>query len=193
MQATDSGSCATRRLGILFKDMTTQPTSILSRAAIFEEPSREFRYTLVRECNLLGKGVLMVIGLNPSTADEQADDPTIRRCKGFCETLGFRTYLMCNLFAFRSTDPRRMLQHPAPVGPQNDAFLTAAAAEARDSGGMILAAWGTHGTHRGRDHYVRSLLTARRHRLMCLGYNTDGTPKHPLYINRHTSPQPYLP
>lgn len=163
----------------------------LNSPAIFS-PCRTYRYTLTRDISLFGNSTLVVIGLNPSTADETADDPTIRRCKGFAETWGHSRYIMVNLFAYRATDPTAMLAHPAPIGPENDAAILAAAALTRPRG-RILCAWGTHGSHMDRAAYVTALLTNRRHRLHCLGQNADSTPKHPLYIPRTQPPEIYLP
>ena len=140
---------------------------------------------------MFGAGILMVIGLNPSTADETKNDNTIRRCMRFAEDWGLRHYLMCNLFAFRATDPDDMKAHPSPIGPDNDTSILSSARAARESRGIILCAWGTHGDHMDRAAYVTRLLTNRRHRLHCLGTNADHSPKHPLYIPANTQPEPY--
>lgn len=157
-------------------------------------PCRLYRYTLTREvAPMFGSGILMVIGLNPSTADETANDPTIRRCMRFAEDWGMRHYLMCNLFAFRSTDPAVMKAHPSPIGPDNDTAILDSARAVRDSGGKILCAWGTHGEHMDRAAYVTRLLTNRKYRLYCLGTNSDAdaSPCHPLYIPANTQPEFY--
>lgn len=116
----------------------------------------------------------MVIGLNPSTADETKDDPTIRKCIGFAKIHGFEALCMTNLFAFRATDPRDMRKEPDPIGPENDARLSECAKDA----GMVLAAWGKHGEHMGRAAAVMSMFP----NLVCLGTNLDGSPRHPLYV-----------
>lgn len=148
------------------------------RQTIFS-PCRTYRYTLWREW-IGGKGYAMFVGLNPSTADERQDDPTIRRCIAYAKAWGYSALCMTNLFAFRATEPKDMKAVADPVGPENDAHLLAMAGGA----GVIVAAWGTHGTHRGRDAAVRKLLPA----LYCLALTKDGHPAHPLYLKKTLTP-----
>lgn len=69
---------------------------------------RVYRYHLWRRLKREGCGSVAFIGLNPSTADEQKDDPTVRRCIGFARAWGYDRVEMLNLFAFRAKDPREM-------------------------------------------------------------------------------------
>jgi hypothetical protein len=151
---------------------------------------RKYRYTLWRGiADMFATEVedrfLMVIGLNPSTADETRDDPTIRRCIGFAQTWGFSALCMTNLFAWRDTLPENMKLATDPVGPDNDRWLTTIADEA----GMILAAWGRHGSYLNRAHDVMKLLPPM-HRLKS---NKDGSPMHPLYVPADTKPVLWKP
>lgn len=130
-----------------------------------------------------GSDFIQFIGLNPSTADETNDDPTIRRCKYFAARLGFKAMCMTNLFAFRATDPDVMKKFVAPVGEANDEWLSAIAKDA----GLVIAAWGVHGTHWNRDMYIRGLLP----NLYCLGKSKEGHPRHPLYLKNTATPIPY--
>lgn len=148
-------------------------------------PDRRHRYTLWRDC-LLGVdnvSTLVVIGLNPSTADEKVDDPTIRRCLGFARAWGFGRLVMLNLFAFRATDPADMKRAADPVGPENDTTLIA-----ETKGRAVLCAWGADGGFLGRSGVVRRLLEGRD--LRCLGRTKSGEPKHPLYLAAATKPEP---
>ena len=122
---------------------------------------------------------VMFVGLNPSTADELQDDPTMRKCIGFAKRLGFYSLVMTNLFALRETDPKRMMQHEAPIGKANDYWLSATAKRAD----LIIVAWGTDGTHKYRDEEVLRILRRIGKPLMCFGKNKDGSPKHPLYVS----------
>ena len=65
---------------------------------------RAYRYSLSRIWDKKKKLVLL-IGLNPSTADEKVDDPTIRRCVNYAKNWGYGGFLMVNLFAYRTTLP----------------------------------------------------------------------------------------
>jgi len=133
---------------------------------------RAYRYALWRRWDCGPHA--MFVGLNPSTADETADDPTIRRCIAFARAWGYGGLCMTNLFAYRATQPADMLTQDDPVGPDNDAHLRQSASEA----GVVVAAWGTHGTHGGRHKAVRAMLPG----LHYLRLTKDGHPGHPLYL-----------
>ena len=146
-------------------------------------PCRTYRYTLWRDFGgLVGDGYAMFIGLNPSTADEVKNDPTIERCISFAKSWGFGSLCMTNLFAFRATRPVDMIAAADPVGPDNDAHLINLASGA----GIVVAAWGTNGTHLGRDSAVRALVP----NLHYLRKTQDGHPGHPLYLPSGLVPQP---
>ena len=144
---------------------------------------RRYRYVLSRRW---GDGpAAMFIGLNPSTADETADDPTIRRCVAYAKAWGYGALCMTNLFAYRATQPTDMLAQEDPIGPENDAYLRRLAADA----GVVVAAWGTHGVHQGRDAQVRTLLP----NLHYLRLTKDGHPGHPLYLPATLRPVAWMP
>lgn len=142
---------------------------------------RLYRYTLWREWANGGQDFVTFVGLNPSTADESINDPTIRRCIGFAKSWGYDGLLMMNLFAFRATDPKEMKRQPDPVGGLNDVYLDSAA----EQSGVIVAAWGSNGRHHGRDAQVIKLFGDNLH---CLGVTKNGDPRHPLYIRANMRP-----
>lgn len=150
--------------------------------AVFS-PCRQYRYTLWRrwvdECPL-GR-MCCFIGLNPSTADETLDDPTIRRCIGFSKAWGFDGYVMLNAFAYRATDPKVMKRQVSPVGERNAEAIAAVAAGA----GRVVVAWGNHGEHANQCQRVIDLLPSN---VLCLGTTSTGQPKHPLYLASNTTP-----
>lgn len=127
--------------------------------------------------------------LNPSTADETRNDPTIERVWRRAQRLGFARLDVVNLFALRSTDPRRLRDHADPVGPDNDAAILAACCGAE----LVLCGWGEHGAHRNRAAVVCRLLGRADVRMYALGVNASGAPKHPLYVGYATPPEPYTP
>lgn len=143
------------------------------RKTIFS-PCRQYRYTLWREWDMFNPNYVQFIGLNPSTADEVQDDPTIRRCIGFAKRWGYGAMCMTNIFAFRATDPKVMKQCPLPVGPENDRWLV----EIARGASLTVAAWGVHGEFMARNVEVMKLLD----NLQCFGVTKDGHPKHPLYL-----------
>jgi len=147
-----------------------------------------YRYLLTRVWNAVGQKALFVM-LNPSTATEAQNDPTVERCERRARALGFGAFRVVNIFAFRATDPRVMRAQPDPVGPANDAAIGQSAAEWAD---RIVCAWGTHGAFLDRGPRVERLLRATGRPLYCLGLTQDGHPKHPLYIGYGTQPEPWL-
>ncbi|MBL8224715.1 MAG: DUF1643 domain-containing protein [Chromatiales bacterium] len=145
-------------------------------------PCRLYRYALWRIWDPAA-GTVNFIGLNPSTADEQIDDPTIRRCIGFARDWGYGGLVMTNLFAFRATEPAVMKAAEEPVGPDNDVRI----AECARKAAVVIAAWGQHGSHRGRDRFVRGQIA----RLHYLRLTKGGHPGHPLYLPAGLLPQPW--
>lgn len=152
-------------------------------------PCRRFRYSLEHSWDeLMPRRRIMWVGLNPSTADEQDLDPTLRRIRAFSQAWGFNAFVMTNLFAFRATDPRDMLAERDPVGIDNDWHLKQTAHRC----GAVVACWGAHGSHLERDHAVVALLADNLSApLQCLGHNRDGSPCHPLYLPRETPLRPF--
>lgn len=146
--------------------------------AVFS-PCRRYRYTLWREW-FGGEGFAMVIGLNPSTADEVQDDPTVRRCIAYAKSWGYAGLCMTNLFAFRATDPQDMKAVRDPIGPDNDRHLLDCSRQA----GIVVAAWGEHGVHLDRAAAVTQLLGD----LHYLRMNQSGQPGHPLYLPKALRP-----
>lgn len=138
-----------------------------------------YRYSLSRAW-YQGDGRVVFVMLNPSTADGQFDDPTVRKCIGFAKRWGFEALDVVNLFAWRSTKPAGLLSAEDPVGYDNDDAIFRALARAQ----RVVWAWGKH------DARVRRLV-ARRIELWAfdppceqgtLGANGDGSPCHPLML-----------
>ena len=165
------------------------------RQTIFS-PCRRYRYTLWREFetsflfdggNKMKDGYVMFIGLNPSTADETKDDPTIRRCIGYAKSWGYGALCMTNLFAWRETDSSKLRLVENPVGADNQHYLLKIASEAA----LVIAAWGTKGTQRGivQDLTVCQWLKEVGVEIYCLRKTKDGHPEHPLYLPKNLNPQ----
>lgn len=153
--------------------------------AVYSDCER-YRYLLTRVWDPDGAKVLFVM-LNPSTATEVQNDPSVERCERRARTLGFGAFRVCNIFAWRDTDPRLMRRAADPVGPGNDAAIRESCVWAD----TIICAWGTHGTHLGRGAEVERLMRATNRPLHHLGLTRDGHPKHPLYIGYDVRPIPW--
>ena len=158
---------------------------------------RQFRYGLWRtwkkdalkgfkQGSFSHAGFVLWIMLNPSTADEHVLDPTLRRCEGYSLEWGFDGFVVCNLFAFRSTDPDVLLTTKRLgldiIGPDNDATITKYGVRAA----RIVAGWGSlkYSGIEDRARIVERLLFECGRHMFCLGENLDRSPKHPLYLSK---------
>ncbi len=145
----------------------------MEKSASFSK-CRGYRYLLTRTWDE-GKGFVKFIALNPSTADETDDDPTIRRCMGFANKWGYGGIAMINLFAFRATEPKEMMSAPFPIGEaeRNEHTLKMA-----NICNLVIAAWGNDGSYMNQDKIAKKLVN----KLHCLRINKSGQPAHPLYL-----------
>lgn len=144
---------------------------------------RNYRYALWRTWDN-SKPRVMFIGLNPSTADETQDDPTLRRCMNYAQAWGFGGVSTANLFAYRATEPTDMKKAKCPIGDQNDKWLKQLVTESN----LVIAAWGNDGSFLNRSAQVRQFLPE----LHCLKVNKSGEPAHPLYQKADLSPMLFL-
>jgi hypothetical protein len=140
-------------------------------------PCLLYRYELTRIWDEQARRALFVM-LNPSTATEAQNDPTVERCERRARALGYGAFRVTNIFAFRATDPRVMRGQADPTGPENDAAIRDGALWADD----VICAWGSHGAHLSRGAGVERLLRAMARPLAHLGLTKDGHPRHPLYV-----------
>lgn len=159
----------------------TYTTDILQRSANFSR-CKNYRYALWRRWND-GDNFMLLIGLNPSTADHRQDDPTIRRCMGFARDWGYAGLCVANLFAYRATYPKDLFAAEDPVGPKNDQWLRKLACQAD----LVVAAWGNLGHHQNRAHQVAATLD----NLHAIRVNASGDPAHPLYLPKHLRAHPW--
>ena len=146
----------------------------------------KYRYLLRRTWDH-GKPRTLIVMLNPSTADAEIDDATIRSCIRLSKGLGYGSFEVVNLFAFRATDPADLQRADDPVGPINDDVIEAAIGRCD----IAICAWGAHPMARGRSVAVRALIRNHRPAVFCLGTTKSGAPKHPLYIKSGTPLQTF--
>lgn len=150
---------------------------MVSHDAVFST-CRAYRYTLWRCWDMGATAFVQFIGLNPSTADEVEDDPTVRRCINFAKRWGYGAMFMTNIFAYRATDPKVMMAYHDPIGEDNDIWIQEVARQAD----RVVAAWGRHGEYLRQGAHVLAMLYGLGKDVYCLGTNSDKSPKHPLYI-----------
>lgn len=169
----------------------TQPDTsmeIRQYGALFSD-CRLYRWTLWRHWDA-PRGVAgappslcAFVGLNPSTADEVQDDPTVRRCIRYAQQWGFSGMYMLNIFGFRATDPGVMRSQDDPVGVDNDHWIRTIVSRCDQT----VFCWGNHGLHRERSQAVCRLLgrlRSRRRVMYSFGLTGQGEPKHPLYLRK---------
>lgn len=165
------------------------------RAELIANPV--YRYELRREWHGLGwphedgdAGTACWIMLNPSTADDTVDDPTIRKVIRLSTAHGFSDLIVVNLFAARSTRPKHLREMVDPVGPENDMWVSDAIEEAD----AVVVAWGAHDLRWSLQPELvlgRLRNLRRSQRLLCCGTNGDGSPKHPCYLPNDTQLIPF--
>ena len=160
----------------------------MKRAALMSYDGT-YRYRLGRQWK---QGRMMAwVMLNPSTADGQVDDPTITRCINFADAWGFGGFMVYNLFAYRSTSPRNLWLVNDPVGVENSRWVREAA-----NYPLVVAAWGTSTAvqllHRRQvPHHAEMSSALNTLNLHCLGTTKNGSPRHPLYLRKDTTPVPW--
>jgi len=161
---------------------------------------KKFRYCLTRDWSgLFPVKTVMFIGLNPSTADDKIDDPTIRRCIGFASSWGYNKLIMTNLFAWRETDSKKLYLRwknlgditssenyyeylDWVIGRENNNYILQGQKEAS----RIIAAWGSEGKKYSRR--VKEVITLlREDKIFCLG----NTCRHPLYTRKDIQLMPF--
>lgn len=145
-----------------------------------------YRYSLWREWDQ-DKQKLVFIMLNPSKADEDIDDPTLRRCINFAKSWDCGSLMVVNLFAYRSASPLDLKKVDDPVGKQNDRYLK----KAIKSADRVVVAWGNNGKLMQRDRLVLQLLSKHNIQPHCLGITKAGYPRHPLYVTCKKQPVVY--
>ena len=149
---------------------------MIKKDAIFDK-TRNHRYLLIRQWEKGTKFVNFIL-LNPSTADEKLDDPTIRACITFAKNWGFDGIYITNLFSYRTKSPKELKKANEPIGVKCDNYIKEFAIKSN----LIVCAWGNHGTYLNRNKEIIKLL--KKIDLYCLGITKKGEPKHPLYIKR---------
>ena len=150
-----------------------------NRGAVLSN-DRLYRYRLWRRW---GPGqAVAFLGLNPSTADETEDDPTIRRCIGFARDWGIDAYIMLNLYGWRSTHPGALWDRSVtePVGADNDRHIL----EVGESVAFVVCAWGAFPKAQARGAEVLRALNVAGVETRALKLTLDGHPSHPLYLRR---------
>ena len=141
---------------------------------------RKYRYVLWRIWDE-SKPYAMFIGLNPSTADEVKNDPTVTRCINYSRLWEYGGLCMTNIFAYRAKDPKDMRAARDPIGKENDTWIVKSAKNA----GVIVCVWGNHGQYLSRSREVLNLIRQAYY----LKMNKSGEPAHPLYLRRDLEPQ----
>jgi hypothetical protein len=155
--------------------------TLFSHGATFS-PCRNYRYALWRiwEPN---KPLALFVGLNPSTANETTDDPTIRKVRSIVKDWGYGGFYMMNLFAWVSKEPKDLETCPDPIGQQNNMYLQVQAGKCA----RVVFAWGQFEQAKKRAQEVAGLFPGG----LALKVNNDGSPRHPLYTPKGLVPVLY--
>lgn len=147
------------------------------------DQSKKYRYMLMRQWGNDENNFINFVMLNPSTADDKIDDPTIKSCISLAQNLGFDGFYATNLFALRATNPEELKTTDEPTGKENDDFIKKYASLCK----LVIIAWGNHGVLQNRGIEVVKKLN-KITKLHCLKKTKLNQPMHPLYIKRDTKP-----
>lgn len=159
-----------------------------NRAAVFS-PCRKWRYHLQHVWDDSQANLIWMM-LNPSTADELKNDPTVERCEQRARMWGFGGVEVFNIFSYRATDPDDMKAYIDPIGPNNDDWMIQFAKKSQSTTAII--GWGEHGKHRGRGEAVLDIIKRHNGQVNALKVNASGHPKHPLYIGYKQKASPFV-
>lgn len=155
----------------------------MEKTAIISECGM-YRYQLGRTWD--DGPIARFIMLNPSTADSEVDDPTIRRCIAFAKREGAGAISVVNLFAFRATKPADMMKAPDPVGPENNDHLREWVGHEFGFAKLVIAAWGANPFAEKRFKQIQDRGVLETKYWQCLGKTKEGHPRHPLYVKGDT-------
>ncbi len=154
----------------------------MQKDAILDK-KRKYRYMLKRQWGDSTDKFINFVLLNPSTANETVDDPTIKACIKFTQNLGYGGFYVTNLFAYRTKSPDILKKSTEPIGRKNDMFIKKYATKSK----LVIIAWGNHGNYLNRDKDVLKFITKIK-TPYCFITTQSGQPKHLLYIARNTKP-----
>lgn len=158
--------------------------SLVEQSEAHYSDCEQYRYLLRRRW---GEGPRwLFVMLNPSTATELANDPTVARCQTRAMRAGAGAMSVCNLFALRSTDPKALRRVADPVGSANDPTIAAEVLLAD----QVICAWGADPAIGERGRQVLDLVRRSGRQPQALQLNRDGSPKHPLYVAYAAEPSP---
>lgn len=148
------------------------------------DSTEKYRYLLTRIWDEDLPPAVFIM-LNPSTADAEVDDPTIKRCMNFAKTWNCGGIKVVNVFAYRATNPKELLKVQNPIGIENEKYIR----EALINAGLIILAWGSSCTKLKKGYLKVKELLKNIELFYCLGITNDGFPKHPLYLSGTTMPK----
>lgn len=155
-----------------------ESTEIVSKYAMLS-PCLQYRFALSRAWKP-NKKVMGFIMLNPSTADDKIDDPTIKKIMGIANLQGYGALLVANLFALRSPQPKALYHAQDPIGPSNDYWINQVVRWSN----IVVCAWGNHGSFKNRGSYVKGIVPSPKR--FVFGFNKNGEPTHPLFLSPTT-------
>ena len=150
----------------------------MNKTALLSEDNI-YRYQLSRIWDEEKPKILFIM-LNPSTADEFVEDPTIRRVVNYAKDWGYGGVYVGNLYAFRSTDPKGLKCIADPIGPENINHIQTLISLVD----KVIYAWGNE---QKEPDWLKKIVETP----YCIEISKKGIPKHPLYLKKCLIPQIY--
>jgi hypothetical protein len=154
------------------------------KGAIFSS-CKKHRLQLWREWDSNLPKVLFIM-LNPSTADDQQDDPTLRRCIDFAKQWGYGGLYVGNLYSLRAVDPKTLLKVSKFSHRDNYKHLVNMVQQCQ----LVVYAWGNYPIIK-KLGIPLNVFNHLEQKLYCIALSKTGTPKHPLYLKNSLTPIPF--
>jgi hypothetical protein len=168
-----------------------QHNTLIQQSEAHFSDCEKYRYWLRRDWDV-DKPAISFLMLNPSTANEIDNDPTIERCQRRAISMGYGSMIIVNLFPFRMTDSSLLNTVDNLLGDNTEADDCILRAVQLSE--MTVCGWGKHPLAAPRGNDVAAMLTKEnlQHKVMCLQLNADNSPQHPLYIAYAKQPVPFM-
>lgn len=147
----------------------------------------QYRYRLRRIWSAESPSRVAFLMLNPSTASEIANDPTVERCERRARQMGYGGFEVVNIFAYRATNPKALYNVKDPAGQHHLQAID----DAISTNDSLICAWGAHGKLNDQGARIRDFVFARSDAVYHLGLTKHGEPRHPLYLSYDVSPEPW--
>ena len=129
---------------------------------------------------------VLFIGLNPSTANELIDDPTVRRLASFAQSWAYGGFYLCNVFSYCTAHPEELSSARRPTPKATHPANQGAILMAEKLTALSVLMWGD-GILKVENgwSFAADVANLAGPTVLCFGKTKKGNPVHPLYLSRN--------